>query len=159
MGYYPVYWVKRNQVRSAIKKRIKNSIPENELHLIAFNSSNDIQWTRPGKEFKLGDRMFDVVKDVSKDGEIRFKCVNDIEEQILFADLDKVSNHLLGDDHTPLNKSGKLAIKLISHFEEWQEIPINLSLEVEHNHEILEYRRFFENQHQKIPSPPPQLAA
>lgn len=159
VGHYPIYWVKRSNVRSAIKHRIKNSIPEDELHLIIFNAEEDINWTREGKEFKMGEYMYDIVHDVSTDEKVRLMCVNDVEEAILFADLDALVNRNLGGDKSPLSSKGKLMLKLVSFYEEWEETNLESNIETHQQHVFQERSLFFDGLYQNVPSPPPQLAA
>ncbi len=159
IGHFPIYWVKRSNVRSSIKHRIKNSIPEDELHLIIFNSEEDITWIREGKEFQMGEHMYDVVHDVSTTDKVQLMCVNDVEEAILFADLDAMVNRTLGGNKSPLSSKGKLMLKLVSFFEEWNESQLESIGDTRETNEFQEIPLFFDGLYQNVPSPPPQLAA
>ena len=63
-GVYPVFKIGQWQARSEIKHKIKEAIPERELHLISVSTSANkaIDWVQEGKEFRLNGRMYDVVR-------------------------------------------------------------------------------------------------
>lgn len=89
VGILPIFKMKQYSVRKEIKRRIKNSIPEEELHILTFLSpETDVEWVREGKEFVFGQRMYDVVHKEIKGDSTVFHCVNDKEEALLFAHLD-----------------------------------------------------------------------
>ncbi|OFZ56040.1 MAG: hypothetical protein A3D92_21270 [Bacteroidetes bacterium RIFCSPHIGHO2_02_FULL_44_7] len=159
VGYFPIYKLEQNRITSEIKKRIKQSVPEAELHLISFRSLQDIVWTKPGKEFILGEHMYDVVHNVSKEGRVQFLCINDVEESILFARLDDLVNRLLGSDGNPVHKSGKQIIKLVSLIEDLIQIDVDVQPYVVQQVNFPETFSFYETECMKVPLPPPELAA
>lgn len=93
LGTFPAFLYRQSEIRSDIKHSLKNGVPEGELHHIAFRKVEDIHWTRPDKEFTLHGRLYDVVKNLSKDGKVAFLCINDLEEEALFANLDDLVSH------------------------------------------------------------------
>jgi len=159
VGYFPIYKLEQNRITSEIKTRIKQSVPEAELHLISFRSAQDIVWTKPGKEFKIGEHMYDVVHNVSKNGKVQFLCINDVEESILFARLDDLVNRLLDTDGNPIHKSGKQIIKLVSLIEDLVQINVEAQPYVAEKVNFPEAFSFYETQSTKVPLPPPELAA
>lgn len=102
-------------IQARIKKSIKEGIPESELHVIEFKSADDIPWTRVDKEFKLGDRFFDVVH-TDPANALRFSCVNDVEESILFAELDQRVQNEVNDDQ-PFQRTSKVFTQMHYYFE------------------------------------------
>lgn len=120
VGVQTSFIIQKRQVRSAMKKRIKNGVPKDELFTFRFKSSDIPQWTRPEKEFKVDEHLYDVV-DVYEDTEgITYMCVSDDQETFLFADLGKHVSKSLGDENTPTGKVigvslGMVAISEIFH--------------------------------------------
>lgn len=158
VGYFPFYKLEQSRIATEIKSRIKKSVPEDELHLITFRSHQQIVWIKPGKEFKLGDHLYDVVQDVSKNGEIRYLCINDVEETILFARLDELVSRLLDNDGNPLHKSGKQIVKLVSLLEDLVEIPMDNQPYVTEKENFPEAYLLYETKSLKVHLPPPELA-
>ena len=93
LGTFPAFLRRQAEIRSEIKGMLKSGVPDNELHRITFHKVEDIHWTRPEKEFSLKGHMYDVVKNLSKNGKIEFLCINDVEEEVLFANLDDLVGH------------------------------------------------------------------
>lgn len=118
IGVFPVFKMKQYAVRKEIKRRIKNSIPEDELHILTFHSpETDVEWVREGKEFILGERMFDVVRKEIKGDSTVFHCVNDKEEAVLFAQLDDyVQKELQGNSKSSKRKRTSLKVQQIQLF-------------------------------------------
>ena len=111
--YYPVTQYHRVQIRREIKRRIKNSIPEDQLHTITVRSETDpsLKWIHKGKEFRFRGMMYDVVRLQKTDSSITYHCINDMEETLLFAELDqKVQQQM---DHQDNGGSGILAKKIL----------------------------------------------
>lgn len=111
--YYPVTHYHRVQIRREIKRRIKNAIPETQLHSITVRSETDptLKWIREGKEFRYRGMMYDVVRQQKNDSSITYHCINDMEETLLFAELDqKVQQQM---DHQDNGGTGILAKKIL----------------------------------------------
>ncbi|MFA7274584.1 MAG: hypothetical protein WC044_11995 [Crocinitomicaceae bacterium] len=107
VGIFPVFKIKQQAIRKDIKRRIKNSIPDEELHILTFRSpATDVEWVKEGKEFILGDRMYDVVRAEVKGDSTVFHCINDTEEAVLFAQLDDyVQKELQSNSHSSKKKT------------------------------------------------------
>ena len=158
VGYFPIYKLEQGRIATEIKTRIKKSVPVDELHLITFTSLREIVWIKPGKEFKLGNHLYDVVQDVSEKGKISYLCINDVEESLLFARLDELVSRLMDNDGNPIHKSGKQIVKLISPIQYFVEL-----IEVDQPHDIEketfpETYALYESEGLKVPLPPPELA-
>lgn len=76
----------RNNVRSEIKNDIKKGIPEAKLHCIRDNKQ--LNWIEKNKEFRIGKHLYDVVKIKNIDGQRVYLCINDTDEDEIFASLD-----------------------------------------------------------------------
>jgi hypothetical protein len=135
VGMFPVFKMKQYVIRKEIKRRIKNSIPEEELHVLTFHSpESDVEWVREGKEFILGDRMYDVVHQEIKGDSTVFHCVNDKEEAILFAHLeDYVQKELQGNSKQSKKKRTNGKIFRLQLFCDAFIIPFNLYTEADKN--------------------------
>lgn len=93
IGYLVVFKGLQYSVKKEIKRRIKRSVPENELFLIKVTENdinthkNGFKFIEKGKEFTLDGKMYDIVyKDIVNDT-IYYKCINDVQEEKLFASL------------------------------------------------------------------------
>jgi hypothetical protein len=89
--YYPVTHYQRGQIRREMKRRLKSAVPDSQLHLITVRSAKDpsIKWTRENKEFRYRGMMYDIVRYEINDSSIIYHCINDMEETILFAQLEQ----------------------------------------------------------------------
>lgn len=85
---FPLFKMEQNCIQSEIKRQLKQTVPVEELHSISFGKAADVHWIKPDKEFSLHGHLYDVVQNVSKDGKVQFLCINDTEEEALFADLE-----------------------------------------------------------------------
>lgn len=108
MGVYPVFVSARRQIQSEVKARIKSGIPEDELLSFSFDKLRDeIVWMKPGKEFKWGQHLYDVIRWESVDGDSTLICFMDLRESGLFAGLnDLVKSQGYGNGQSP----GKLQL-------------------------------------------------
>ena len=97
------------QVRQAIKHQLKTQIPIKNLHRFVFTQSefDVLQWNKKDKEFKLNNRLFDIVKKTKSNNTIILLCINDTEEESLFARLDELVNNQLQTKNQH-NKNNKL---------------------------------------------------
>jgi hypothetical protein len=93
-GFYLNFRYSLQQIRKEIKTRIKQSVPENELITLSFNTSSsdyaNIEWIE-GHEFRYRGCMYDIVQRFEDGSEtIVFKCINDTQEEKLFQHLDEL---------------------------------------------------------------------
>lgn len=134
VGNHLYFTIRRSQIRADIKYQIKNGVPESQLFVIRFHANDEPLWTKPGKEFKLGEHMFDIVRTEEGDNFTDYHCINDVQEKQLFSDLDKLTHKRL------LGKNKALGASLVNGFNhylppaspdtctELREIPHNLLL-------------------------------
>jgi hypothetical protein len=93
MGYFIVFKSMQLAVKHDIKRRIKENVPAAELTVIRISDSDKamqgrIHWIE-GKEFRLDGRMYDVVRSERRGDTTIYYCINDVQEETLFANLDK----------------------------------------------------------------------
>jgi hypothetical protein len=93
-GYFILFkWKQemvRQEIRQKIKKQLKLSVPSSETVEIVFFPGEKINWVKPEKEFWHQGDLFDVITKEYKNDTLIFKCINDIQEKALFANLDEL---------------------------------------------------------------------
>ncbi len=98
-GYYPVYKIQQWQIRKEIKKKIKASVPEDELYRIKVTkNSTELEWVREDKEFIYDGKMYDIVRCESSGDSITYFCINDTQEMMLFQKLDELVQKNMDSD-------------------------------------------------------------
>ncbi len=97
MGNHLSFSIQKNRISSEIKRAIKNGVPDEELHILHFQNGKEPVWVKPGKEFRYGDHLYDVVRKETEDGSTVYHCIDDVQEKTLFAGLGKLINRSLGD--------------------------------------------------------------
>ncbi len=108
-GVFLLFQVKQQEIRSEIKQRIKQGVPEEELVVLTFpnavlkSSGDDFRWIHE-REFIYHGQLYDIVKRVPGSDSTTFHCISDEEETLLFKNLDHMVNREMGKDKT---RSGK----------------------------------------------------
>jgi hypothetical protein len=106
-GYFPLFRYLQSEIRSEVKTRIKLGVPEQQLCRIVFDDEASVDWVKDGKEFRLDNRMFDVVRTETSRGKLIFYCINDLQEEALFAGLDEIIKKQMNDPRDTHGKSAK----------------------------------------------------
>ncbi len=156
VGYYFVFIILQQQIRSEIKNQIKQRIPSEELHVLAVSKSEKIDWKREGKEFLYKGTMYDVVKTEKKDDTVLYYCITDVEETQLFAMLDQ-----LVKEHLAHSKKHNSAKKLLKNFYKKfydNKYVIRITLPVIKYSFLPPVNESLQFLTLDIPSPPPRLA-
>lgn len=155
-GLLVVFKLQQLQIRKEIKRQIKRGVPENELHLISVKPGQDEQldWQNE-KEFIYKETFYDVVrKETGVAGATLYYCINDTQEEELFANLDT----LIKQYSEKQQSKGKMAKKLM------KLVPVVLSKEISDS-EPLEitvaslqgsYSNRYNSPVLSIPAPPPK---
>lgn len=88
IGFFTFVEIEHYFIRKEIKKALKEAVPENQLISFHFTSkeSEKLNWVKP-HEFKLNGRFYDVVHKTIRNGIWYFKCIDDIQETVLFEKL------------------------------------------------------------------------
>ncbi|WP_290799146.1 hypothetical protein [Flavihumibacter sp. UBA7668] len=110
-GLLVVFKLQQLQIRREIKRQIKRGVPQNELHLITIKQGQEEQlgWQNE-KEFIYEGTFYDVVrKETGAAGATLYYCINDTQEEALFANLDA----LIKQYSEKRQSKGKMAKKLI----------------------------------------------
>ena len=113
VGYYFVFKVLQEQVRSEVKSQFKQQIPESRLHLVTIKETDArlLEWEREGKEFRYKGMMYDVVRTVKQEGAVSYYCMTDVEESRLYTMLE-----LLVKEQLSHSKKHDTAKKLLKNF-------------------------------------------
>ncbi|MFZ4400775.1 MAG: hypothetical protein ACOYO1_12130 [Bacteroidales bacterium] len=140
---------------------IKNSLPDSELFTFIFpdnpklQQKMGIQWIED-HEFLFRGKMYDVVHKVQSGKDIVLKCINDTQEEVLFADLDKQIEKCMQSDPV---KSKTLNLLQKYNFLYFQQSIKHIEIQdfafIQKNKFIQFY---FYNLAKEIPTPPPQIS-
>ncbi len=98
-GVFLVFKIEQTRIRKEMKLTIKQGVPQEELETIVVDATNRDQlvWKHE-REFMFQGTMYDIVwKEQLSDGNMRYHCVNDTQETILFADLDDLVKRKMGN--------------------------------------------------------------
>ena len=97
---YFVFKYRQTVIRKEIKKQIKNGVEESELFVFSYTEiqNGNVEWVKPGKEFRKNGSMYDIVRLDFKNGEWFYQCIDDAQEAKLFVELDNlVKNRMNGN--------------------------------------------------------------
>lgn len=109
-GYFILFKSIQFQVKKEIVAEIKSGRLKKELSVITINKSDlaNIEWIEAGKEMRFQDKLYDVVKYSETSTTFTFFCIDDTEENILFANLNShIKEHTL--ESKPDSKSKKVS--------------------------------------------------
>ena len=99
----------------AIYREVKNLVKTNvdDCKLVHFQLLEQdykrLDWEKPDKEFKLNNKMYDVIKFEKVNDTIYLSCINDVQEENLIENYLSQNNH-----HLNPNKSKSKNIKTIT---------------------------------------------
>lgn len=91
-GFYIYFEIESYHVRKEIKRLIKHSLPQNQFKQFNFTNQEfrDLTWINE-HEFKMNERLYDVVKKNKSNVGFSVYCIDDIQETVLFAQLDEAT--------------------------------------------------------------------
>ena len=103
-GYMAPFLAARARIRHEMKQRIKVSVPADELVIITVTAEtrSALLWITPS-EFRYRGGLYDVVRTERAGDRTRYHCLNDLQEERLFAGLDgMVRRRMEQDAHNAL---------------------------------------------------------
>ena len=159
-GTFFLFKIQQYGIRKEIKRQIKEGVPEGELHqfILSKNQYANLDWVRPGLEFRFGKEMFDIVRTENMEGEIKLHCVNDFDEALLFIQLDRrVEKKIEQESKTPnsaLNSIGEI-LKIVYLKWEFKESLIHFVKRPSQNFVDLENN--YSSIYLEIHTPPPDI--
>ena len=110
-GFFIYFEIERHHVRKDIKRAIKHSLPQNQYKQFNFTEKEfkELTWIND-HEFKMNGRLYDVVKKYKNRLGYSVSCIDDIQETVLFAQLDEatVSNLNNQPEKAPIKSFVKL---------------------------------------------------
>lgn len=89
-GFQILFDKLQQNIQKEIKLQIRKGLSDNELTLIIPQTKKDIEWIKPGKEFRYKGEMYDVVKSKNVNNKVHYLCIWDQKEQKLLADYHKM---------------------------------------------------------------------
>lgn len=99
VGFDIYFYNEQAKIKKQLKTYLKEGVPKNQLKDFHFSKSeiSALNWTKPNKEFKIGERFYDVVwRKNLETGKIYFQCVDDAQESQLFKNLAQYLDKNLG---------------------------------------------------------------
>ncbi len=109
-----LFHIQRSQIRREIKSQIKQGVPKGEMVHFRFSKSNPkIHWHND-HEFRFENQMYDVVHQESTADSLFLECINDNQETLLFAKLDKLVKKRWNDHQS--RSQQKITSSLSSHY-------------------------------------------
>jgi hypothetical protein len=108
-GHFATFKIAQRSIKKELKRKIKNRVPETELAVFTFSTSdlNKLDWEEKGKEFWLNGNLYDIVKKQETADSITLHCINDRQEKELFANLEELINRQMNSDAQSNNTSLK----------------------------------------------------
>jgi hypothetical protein len=88
IGFFTYFECERLRIRKEIKQRIKESIPDNQLHVLVFsaNEMKQLVWHK-SDEFQYNNRLYDIVSRRATKTGWELHCISDTQESHLMANL------------------------------------------------------------------------
>lgn len=114
-GYYVPYYVIRSLIRAEMNEKAENFKDADIFEKITFDISdvsNQIVWTRRGKEFRYNNEMYDVVKAEIKKNTVTYYCIHDKDEK----ELTQVFDTLVRNNSSTNKKSDINSLKELSKY-------------------------------------------
>ncbi len=107
IGFFTYFQIEKHAAQKEIKRKLKLSVPKDELRIFMFTleESKQLIWHK-AHEFEYQNRMYDIVySDTNELGDMRYTCISDLQETVLFEKLGEyVAQDLTSNKHKPLNK-------------------------------------------------------
>lgn len=114
VGYYIAFKAVQYNVKREIKSEVKRGLGANELTMITINKNDlsTVEWLENGKEMRYNGELFDIVRSAENSSSVNYYCINDKQEELLFANLDDHINRYIASDKPIKNNAAK---KLVEH--------------------------------------------
>ena len=98
MGYFIAFKVMELKIKSEVVSEIKLGIKTDVETILVIDKKelSLIEWNESGKEMKYKGSLYDVVKTEENKDATTFYCINDKQEDALFANLDEhINSHIV----------------------------------------------------------------
>lgn len=113
-GEFVVFKIRQASIKREIKRQIKRSVPKEELYTIIVTQSNEneLVW-KEKNEFVYRGSMYDIVTKETSNDTTTYYCINDLQEEHLFAHLNELVKNKTGNKN-PIGKIVDNLVKLFS---------------------------------------------
>ena len=158
MGYFIAFKVTQFQMKSTIVSQIKLGISNDAQTIITINKNelSKIDWQENDKEMVYNNKRYDVIKSKEDKTTITYYCINDKQEETLFADLnDHINSHVISTKPVKSHSSKTLENDVVKIFFNHQQL-INL-IPNESGISFLSIKEDIVSEYIKTNSPPPWL--
>ncbi len=152
-GMYIPFYLVRSFIRDEMNERAKEDIKAESLVKFTF-SAKEIQegftWSRNGREFEFGNKMYDIVKTETSGDKVVYYCLRDNDE----TNLNNIFNVLVKKDNEKNTKGNINFTKVLSKFN----LSTN-SIIIHSPHPAFQSARiryFYQSLHNEVISPPPE---
>ena len=110
VGYVIAFKAVQFEIKTEVQNEIIKGLNINELTPVTINKNNlaTVEWFEDGKEMHYKGEMYDVVKSAEDATSITYYCINDKQEESLFANLEEHIN-----THVAANKPMQNQKKII----------------------------------------------
>ncbi len=104
-GYTMLFQLEKDHIQHTWKQKLKKGVPSDELYHFQFSQDEwkNLNWTKPCKEFKIGEQFYDVVHKELQNGSYLIQAVSDDQETKLFQNLAELVQQSW--DNTPTQES------------------------------------------------------
>ena len=119
MGYFVAFKVAQHQIKSTIISEINAGVSFSEESILIINKKNvsSIIWEENGKEMTYNGKRFDIIKSIEDNNAITYYCINDKQEETLFANLDEhISTHIISSKPIKNNSQKSLENDVVKIF-------------------------------------------
>ncbi len=157
MGYYISFKILEYEIKSKIEGGIKSATFECALTEIVIDEdgAKNIEWIEEGKEMNYKGQFYDIVKMSMVLKQITYYCINDEEEEALFAALnDHIKTNII-DSWSLKNNSSKKIIDQVKFY--FSQGDIGLYNHQSLNKVFLSVNLIYSPAFIEIDSPPPEF--
>ena len=130
-GYFIAFRSFQYHIKKEIKAEIKKNVNPGELTIIVIeiNHINKIDWLEKEKEMYYNGKLYDIVKHTQNDTSITYYCIDDKQEEVLFANLEEHINTHIANNPIKNQEQKKITDNVIKlYFSNEQSIKFTTSL-------------------------------
>lgn len=108
-GYFIAFKAVRYQIKKEIQSEIKLGLKPSELTAITIDKGklDKLDWLENGKEMYYKGELYDIVKSSENTTSITYYCIDDNQEESLFAHMDEHINMHIAANKPLKNENGK----------------------------------------------------
>ncbi len=159
MGYFIAFKAMQYEIKSNIISQIKLGVPtaDETVLTIAKSDLKNIDWKEQGKEMVYNGKRYDVIKKQEDAMSVTFYCINDKQEETLFANLDNQINSHIASQKSSSKGAAKNMVNDIVKIVFNQTSSFSYYLEATSSRCFLPYEVSFTSETLQTSSPPPRI--